>query len=1477
MKLRKTAVKMNLTSTISTVQPSSVQFEVRSVVVRLLMILSLLMQMLLTLTSPAYASDDVSSAAYTGDPVVINEIHYDPAPGDPSAEFIELHNPGDRAINLSGWALAGGVAYDFPAGTLLPARGYLIVARDQAVVERVFGVRAIGQFSGRLSNDGDSIILRNESAQEVDSVEYGVGFPWPVVGYQAERSINLLHWSADNSLGGAWRAASPTPGRANAGAVDNLPPIVHSVSHLPQAPTVRDSVSINARITDRDGVSRVTLWLQVVPPGAYIRITDPAYASQWSAYEMQQVGDDRYTFTLPSSIVRHRYLIRYRVEASDRAGRSVVTPLPDDPQPNFALFVNDRPISWLGAVNPHEGTPRTIHRFEQMRALPIYHLIANPTDVADAQFLPPSTRESGYMGTEYLWRGTFVYDGVVYDHIGFRARGQAYRYATGKNKWKFNFLPGHRLKAKDNFGNPYPVEWDKLNLSGGMQHANRGYRGDHGVFEALALRIFAMAGVPAPATHFVHLRVVDQTYEITTNQYEGDFWGLYLAVEEIDRRFLRARDLPDGNLYKMKDWSGGLENQGAGQPGDGSDLAAFMGAYAAPQGESWWRANFDLENYYRFRAALEAVRHYDVDEGKNYYYFRNPEDGRWSIWPWDTDLTWADRFFGRGAEPFRDRVLPIAAFAKEYQNHLRELRDLLFNSEQIELLVNEHAALIDTPSDGPSMVDADRAMWDYNPILRSRYVIDYRARWGEFYRYSPTGDFPGMMAYMKSWANSRMAWIDQTLLTDQGAPSTPSVAYSGPAGYPADSLTFTASAFVDPQGDAFAGIQWRAAQVVWPGLPGYAANVPNRYEIDNAWTSPVLTQAAPFTAPPGVCAPGLACRVRVRMLDSTGRWSHWSAPLQFIAGEPAAPPTNALKITEIMYNPPDRGNTPSKELEFIELKNTGATMLDLSNVQVRDGIDYRFPIGVKLAPGAFILLAENPTRFAARYGIEAHGRYSGQLSNSGETIEVVDAFGRVITRVAYSDRGGWPIEPDGGGWSLVVVEPGASADPNLPTSWRASTVIGGSPGADDPAPIVLNEFIFDPTSKELRAVELYNPAPHPVDLSGWVVSDRQSTMPVFGARIGDAPQIPAGVTIAAGGYQVVTLTQLNRPLQFGAGPGTVMIGSVMRGNLSSGYAQSVTLYAPAYGDSIGRVALQNGGGAYAPQNSTAGAPNSAPLPAPVTMTKVRLLTDNVGPVQWIELTNRSDVAIPLYAPGAPAETWMIDGVSFQFPPATTLPPRGRLLAAVGTPSTVCVSGAAPAGWQVTGPLPQSLPAGGGTLRLLAPMLDATTGKSTRLLVDEIHFNSVERLQTTPGATYWQRMTDDSFGADAANWRAANEPLLGGDGVDDGLIGLCSFHARRVDAGAIQLEWAARAVQAEQQFVLWRSITFDRSAAQRVNGEIQNAAQGEPAAFRLIDFEAPEEGRPYYWLQVVGGGIETDVAVVGLSSQGSALYLPVIAR
>ena len=51
------------------------------------------------------------------------------------------------------------------------------------------------------------------------------------------------------------------------------------------------------------------------------------------------------------------------------------------------------------------------------------------------------------------------------------------------------------------------------------------------------------------------------------------------------------------------------------------------------------------------------------------------------------------------------------------------------------------------------------------------------------------------------------------------------------------------------------------------------------------------------------------------MKDWTGRWSHWSDPNQFVAGEPlAAGILDDLRITEVMYNPAD-ADTTKGELE----------------------------------------------------------------------------------------------------------------------------------------------------------------------------------------------------------------------------------------------------------------------------------------------------------------------------------------------------------------------------------------------------------------------------------------------------------------------------------------------------------------------------------------------------------------------------------
>ena len=54
----------------------------------------------------------------------------------------------------------------------------------------------------------------------------------------------------------------------------------------------------------------------------------------------------------------------------------------------------------------------------------MYHLIAKSNVVAEATWF------SRYGGDAYPWAGTLVYDGKVYDHIHYRARG-----ASGAMRW----------------------------------------------------------------------------------------------------------------------------------------------------------------------------------------------------------------------------------------------------------------------------------------------------------------------------------------------------------------------------------------------------------------------------------------------------------------------------------------------------------------------------------------------------------------------------------------------------------------------------------------------------------------------------------------------------------------------------------------------------------------------------------------------------------------------------------------------------------------------------------------------------------------------------------------------------------------------------------------------------------------------------------------------------------------------------------
>jgi hypothetical protein len=864
--------------------------------------------------------------------IVINEIHYNPDLKTELVEFIELYNTGPYDVDISGWHFCDGVDYTFPQGTVFPPDSYLVIAEDPGLaydpvtISQKYGTDpsvVMGPFAGGLNNEGERIQLCDAKGNTIDSVDYQLGFPWPTVGDAVPdvvpggtgHSIQLIHPTFDNNLAGSWRSAYPTPGDLNAAVfAENIPPHIRQVKHLPEQPRSGQIVTITAKVTDPDGVASVLLLYQLVDPGNYIPITLPnlntstptlpnsAYesAANWTTVAMhddgldgdESAGDGIYSVQLPAAIQTHRRLVRYRIKVTDSTGLNLRVPYADDPQPNFAYFIYDGVPAWSGAINPGGLAPlNTVQNFNEavMRSLPVYHLIARETDVLTCQY------NHSWDDTQYHFGGTLVYDGKVYDNIHYRIRGQASTFNWGKNKWKFDFNRGHYFQARNDYGNKYTKKWDKMNVGMGgcpwwqYPHPGSWDQGAGGLFlnETLAYRLYNMAGVPASNTNYFQFRIIDAAAESGAAQYIGDYWGLYLAIENPDGAFLDEHSLPDGNLYRM-DSGYDKKNQGSTQTKTSSDIASFISdstGYNKPnpyQPLNWWKTYTDLSTYYSSKAAGIAINDSDRRPEANCIYYSNPETGKWMMLPWDLDLSfeWGTHYTDWEHWKY---VLSYSEANIEYQNRCRELLDLLFNPEQAGQVVDEIAALISDSNSAKSFIEAERAMWDYHPR------INKKGQWyenNEFLTstYGGTKDWPGMVKYYKTVLsptgyNNGYTYAVKALTAeavDAAIPAKPVVSYIGSTGYPTNNLKFQTSSFSDPQGaGTFAAMKWRIAEV------------------------------APFTKQPlpDISVGGGTDPIPVTLLDQEAIWKYFKGQTE------PSDPVEAWRLTGFNDNDWDSGRT----------------------------------------------------------------------------------------------------------------------------------------------------------------------------------------------------------------------------------------------------------------------------------------------------------------------------------------------------------------------------------------------------------------------------------------------------------------------------------------------------------------------------------------------------------------------------------------
>jgi hypothetical protein len=662
------------------------------------------------------------------------------------------------------------------------------------------------------------------------------------------------------------------------------------VTHEPQQPKSGEAVRISLEVPDASERARYFVEYQIVDPGKYIALKDPEFQRNWLKIEMATAGPATtgietrrlWSARMPPELQKHRRLIRYRIRSA--GDNRIVAPGPDDAQPNFAYFVYDGVPPWKGAINPGSSDEAlrhpTTYASEALQRVAVYHFISRKSSVENATWFEPTPWNVREGRNVYKYTGTLVYDGIVYDHVSFRARGGEWRHAMGKNMWKFNFLRGHHFQARDGYGIPYPTKWDKLNLGACIQQGDTHMRGEAGMFEAVGFRLFNLAGVEAPHTHWAHLRIIDGEEESPDDQYQGDFWGLYLAVENVDGHFLKEHDLPAGNVYKIEFMQPKTEFIGNRAVTNQSDVMPFMAELmnGSQKPFSWWQANVDLNGYYSYRSIIECIHHYDLDAGKNFFFYFNPTAARWTVIPWDIDLTWGDHMYGAGFEPFfRTGLLFRPPCRQQYQERLAEIRDLLFNAEQVGRLIDEYARFI-SQSQGASIVNADRAKWDFNPVLASPLVLPKKAGQGRFYFADPTNRFQVMLDYMKDYAGHRASWVDQRFLDDYRPLGAPRIAAANDPKLSNGMLKFRLES---KPAAPFEKVVWRLAEITDPNSGTFEPHRPWKYEIQATWQQELKNETS-VDLPATSLMAGHLYRVRARWSQG-GHWSRWSEPVQFTA------------------------------------------------------------------------------------------------------------------------------------------------------------------------------------------------------------------------------------------------------------------------------------------------------------------------------------------------------------------------------------------------------------------------------------------------------------------------------------------------------------------------------------------------------------------------------------------------------------------
>jgi len=192
--------------------------------------------------------------------------------------------------------------------------------------------------------------------------------------------------------------------------------------------------------------------------------------------------------------------------------------------------------------------------------------------------------------------------------------------------------------------------------------------------------------------------------------------------------------------------------------------------------------------------------------------------------------------------------------------------------------------------------------------------------------------------------------------------------------------------------------------------------------------------------------------------------------------------SSTLIINEFVSDPITGSN------EWVEIYNPSDTVVILAGYQIRE------------ASGK---TTELPDQYLASNQYVVVEKISGNLNNSGDTIELLDADGNLLDMISYGDGTEAPAVSDPN--AVALNENNEWVETTLSTPGEANVIsdevqevlevvevveaIEAEDETSETHTLLINEFVSDPVTGSNEWVEIYNPNNYVVVLDGWMIRE----------------------------------------------------------------------------------------------------------------------------------------------------------------------------------------------------------------------------------------------------------------------------------------------------------------------------------------------------------------------------------------------------